>query len=181
MTRFFTPFSAVTLLLLCGPAAAAPQAETPAVPALVAACPVQANTTDKQAEAQACDLTVHHWLFNKDAQGAGQLPAANAAWELVRLPHTPKREPLVVNDQWQGTMWYKTTLDLSKQQAGQQLWLQFGGAMNVADVYVDGLHLRQHLGGYLPFSVDLTPYLQQQAKPAKTIEVLVRLDNRTMR
>ncbi|WP_084164387.1 glycoside hydrolase family 2 protein [Rheinheimera texasensis] len=177
MTRFFTPFSALTLLLLCGhasagqQASAAPQAEAPAVPALVAACPAQIQTS-------ACDLTVHHWLFSKDALGAGQLPAANAHWELVRLPHTPKREPLVVNDQWQGTMWYKTTLDLSKQQAGQQLWLQFGGAMNVADVYVDGLHLRQHLGGYLPFSVDLTPYLQQQAKQPEKVEVLVRLDNR---
>jgi len=177
MTRFFTPFSALTLLLLCGQASAgqqasaAPQAKAPAVPAVVAACPAQIQTS-------ACDLTVHHWLFSKDAQGAGQLPAANAAWELVRLPHTPKREPLVVNDQWQGTMWYKTTLDLSKQQAGQQLWLQFGGAMNVADVYVDGLHLRQHLGGYLPFSVDLTPYLQQQAKQPEKVEVLVRLDNR---
>lgn len=177
MTRFFTPFSAATLLFLCGQtaagqqASAAPQAEAPAVPALVAACPAQIQTS-------ACDLTVHHWLFSKDAQGAGQLPAANASWELVRLPHTPKREPLVVNDQWQGTMWYKTTLDLSQQQTGQQLWLQFGGAMNVADVYVDGLHLRQHLGGYLPFSVDLTPYLQQQAKRPETIELLVRLDNR---
>ncbi|WP_348728909.1 glycoside hydrolase family 2 TIM barrel-domain containing protein [Rheinheimera texasensis] len=171
MTRFFTPFSALTLLLLCGQASAAPQAEAPAVPALVAACPAQIQTS-------ACDLTLHHWLFSKDAHGAGQLPAANASWELVRLPHTPKREPLVVNDQWQGTMWYKTTLDLSQQQAGQQLWLQFGGAMNVADVYVDGLHLRQHLGGYLPFSVDLTPYLQQQAKLPERVEVLVRLDNR---
>lgn len=177
MTRFFTPFSALTLLLLCGQASAgqqasaAPQAEAPAVPALVAACPAQLQTS-------ACDLTVHHWLFSKDAKGAGQLPAANASWELVRLPHTPKREPLVVNDQWQGTMWYKTTLDLTKQQAGQQLWLQFGGAMNVADVYVDGMHLRQHLGGYLPFSVDLTPYLQQQAKRPEKVEVLVRLDNR---
>ncbi len=184
MTRFFTPFSALTLLLLCGQtaagqqASAAPQAEAPAVPALIAACPVQTSTTDTQAAAQACDLTLHHWLFSKDAHGAGQLPAANASWELVRLPHTPKREPLVVNDQWQGTMWYKTTLDLSQQQAGQQLWLQFGGAMNVADVYVDGLHLRQHLGGYLPFSVDLTPYLQQQAKRPERVEVLVRLDNR---
>lgn len=171
MTRFFVPAAAVSLSLLCWPALATEAVALPAVPAVVAACPAQTA-------ARACDLTLHHWLFSKDAQGAGQLPAANAAWELVRLPHTPKREPLVVNDQWQGTMWYKTTLDLSHQQAGQQLWLQFGGAMNVADVYVDGLHLRQHLGGYLPFSVDLTPYLQQQAKRPEKVELLVRLDNR---
>lgn len=171
MTRFFVPSAAVGLSLLCWQALATETVAQQTIPTLVAACPAQTA-------AQACDLTVHHWLFSKDAQGAGQLPAAYTRWELVRLPHTPKREPLVVNDQWQGTMWYKTTLNLSQLQAGQQLWLQFGGAMNVADVYVDGLHLRQHLGGYLPFSVDLTPYLQQQAKRPEKVEVLVRLDNR---
>ena len=172
MTRFFVPSSALSLLLLCSQVAAAQSATAPAVPALIAACPTQIQTT-------ACDLTVHHWLFSKDQHGAGQLPAADAAWELVRLPHTPKREPMVVNDQWQGTMWYKTTLQLpTNRNDQQQLWLQFGGAMNVADVYVDGLHLRQHLGGYLPFSVDLTPYLALQSKQPEKIEILVRLDNR---
>jgi len=175
MMRFFVPSSALGLLFLCGQVAAEQPATAPAVPALIAACPTQIQT-------KACDLTVHHWLFSKDEQGAGQLPAADAKWELVRLPHTPKREPLVVNDQWQGTMWYKTRLQLTADQQpnqlGQQLWLQFGGAMNVADVYIDGLHLRQHLGGYLPFSVDLTPYLQQQAKRPEAVEIMVRLDNR---
>ena len=177
MTRFFVPSSALSLLLLCGQvaagqqASAAQQATASAVPALIAACPTQIQT-------KACDLTVHHWLFSKDQHGAGQLPAADAAWELVRLPHTPKREPMVVNDQWQGTMWYKTTLQLPTNRNDQQLWLQFSGAMNVADVYVDGLHLRQHLGSYLPFSVDLTPYLALQSKQPEKIEILVRLDNR---
>lgn len=171
MTRFFVPSSALSLLFLCGQVAAGQPATAPAEPALIAACPTQIQT-------QACDLTMHHWLFSKDQHGAGQLPAADAAWELVRLPHTPKREPMVVNDQWQGTMWYKTTLQLPTNRNDQQLWLQFGGAMNVADVYVDGLHLRQHLGGYLPFSVDLTPYLALQSKQPEKIEILVRLDNR---
>lgn len=169
MSRFLP----LTLALLCAHCVAAEL--PPATPQIAATCPAQ---TQPQAQAKACDLTLHHWLFNKDDQGAGQLPAADAVWELVRLPHTPKREPLVVNDQWQGTMWYKTRLQLPADPDAQQLWLQFGGAMNVADVYVDGVHLRQHLGGYLPFSVDLTPYLQQQAKRPETIEILVRLDNR---
>lgn len=174
MTRLSVSSTACSLLLLCGQSIAAPQTTAPAVTTQPAVCPVGTAATTA---ALACDLPLHHWLFTKDATGAGQLPAGDASWEIVRLPHTPKREPLVVNDQWQGTMWYKTSIQLPAQRHGQQFWLQFGGAMNVADVYVNGLHLRQHLGGYLPFSVDLTPYLPAAAQNDH-LEILVRLDNR---
>ncbi len=174
MTRLSVSSTACSLLLLCGQSIAAPQTTAPAVTTQPAVCPVGTAATPA---ALACDLPLHHWLFTKDATGAGQLPAGDASWEIVRLPHTPKREPLVVNDQWQGTMWYKTSIQLPAQRHGQQFWLQFGGAMNVADVYVNGLHLRQHLGGYLPFSVDITPYLPA-AVQTDHLEILVRLDNR---
>ena len=120
----------------------------------------------------ACDVTVSHWLFTSDKQGAGQLPTNDATWQRVRVPHTPVLEPLVVNNQWQGTAWYKTTLNLAALEQ-QQLWLHFAGAMNIADVYLNGQHLRQHIGGYLPFAVDLTQF----AKTGDN-ELLVRLDNR---
>lgn len=120
----------------------------------------------------ACDVTVSHWLFTNSTEGAGQLPSTDANWQLVRVPHTPVLEPLVVNNQWQGTAWYKTTLKLTALEQ-QQLWLHFAGAMNIADVYLNGQHLRQHIGGYLPFAVDLTKF----AKTGDN-ELLVRLDNR---
>ena len=180
MPRLTIRYSALSLALWCSQAVASEPATTvtPVMPAMVTACPSGQATV-------ACDLTVHHWLFSKDQHGAGQLPRADAQWESVRLPHIPKREPLLVNHQWQGTMWYKTNLQVPTDLQGQQVWLQFGGAMNVADVYLDGLHLRQHLGGFLPFSIDLTPYLTRQhqadtaaAGQSKTVEIMVRLDNR---
>ncbi len=120
----------------------------------------------------ACDVTVSHWLFTNSTEGAGQLPSTDANWQRVRVPHTPVLEPLVVNNQWQGTAWYKTTLNLTALEQ-QQLWLHFAGAMNIADVYLNGQHLRQHIGGYLPFAVDLTQFVK-----AGDNELLVRLDNR---
>jgi beta-galactosidase len=45
------------------------------------------------------------WKFAKDLSESGlyQTPDFDdTSWEDVTLPHTPRIEPLVVNDQWQG-------------------------------------------------------------------------------
>jgi len=95
------------------------------------------------------------------------------AWQQVSLPHTPVIEPLVVNNQWQGICWYRKTFHLPKNSSGKVLFLKFEGAMNVADVWVNGEKMIHHLGGYLPFTIDFTAV----AKPGQDNLVMVRLDN----
>ena len=56
----------------------------------------------------------------------------------------------------------------------KRVTVQFGAAMQTADVWVNGLHKTRHLGGYLPFTVDLT----QDAAAGKPIVIAARLDNR---
>lgn len=97
-----------------------------------------------------------------------------AKWEGVRLPHTPYVEPLTVLHQWQGICYYKKNLTVSPREASGRLWLEFEGAMHLADVWVNGKHLMQHAGGYTPFVVDVTGLLTA----GKENEILVRLDNR---
>ncbi len=95
-------------------------------------------------------------------------------WEKVQLPHTPKIEPLIVNDQFQGDAWYKKTIATDKSWKGKQITLKFESAMNVAEVWLNGEKLTTHVGGYLPFSVNLTEKLKWDSSN----ELLVRLDNR---
>lgn len=95
-------------------------------------------------------------------------------WESVSLPHTPWVEPLVVLHQWQGVCYYRKYLNIDKKNIGKQLWLEFEGAMHLADVWVNGHHLTQHAGGYTPFVVDVTGLLRAD----RANEVLIRLDNR---
>jgi beta-galactosidase len=74
------------------------------------------------------------------------------SWELVNLAaHTPFVENLVVVHQWQGICYYKKILHVNREEAKQQLWLEFGGAMSLADVWINGQHVTQHAGGYTPF------------------------------
>ncbi len=95
-------------------------------------------------------------------------------WEQVCLPHTPFIEPLVVLHQWQGVCYYRKQLSIQKECVNKQLWLEFEGAMHLADIWVNGHHMLQHSGGYTPFVVDVTGMLRAD----ESNEILVRLDNR---
>jgi len=126
-------------------------------------------------------LTIHsainfnnNWQFILSADSSDVFnPGSNLVWESVRLPHTPVIEPLVVNDQWQGICWYRKDFVLPANAVGKRLFLRFEGAMNVADVWVNGVKKTRHLGGYLPFVIDFT----DEAVPDALNHVIVRLDN----
>lgn len=98
---------------------------------------------------------------------------ARGTWENVRLPHTPRVEPLVVREQWQGICYYHRSLDISAREAVGRLWIEMEGAMCVADLWVNDRHVSQHAGGFTPFVVDLTGLLHKG-----TNSLTVRLDNR---
>ncbi|AUS04893.1 glycoside hydrolase family 2 TIM barrel-domain containing protein [Pseudotamlana carrageenivorans] len=95
-------------------------------------------------------------------------------WESVQLPHTPKIEPEVVNNQWQGICWYRKSFVLDDNMQSKKLYLKFEGAMNIAKVWVNGEKLLTHQGGYLPFVVDFTTVAKFKANNT----VAVKLDNR---
>ncbi len=98
----------------------------------------------------------------------------DADWEKVKLPHTPRIEPLVVNDQWQGICWYRKNFSVDVSHRGKKIFIEFEGAMQIADVWVNGKHKTTHNGGYLPFTIDITDDVLFN----KDNLIAVRLDNR---
>ena len=95
-------------------------------------------------------------------------------WEKVQLPHTPRLEPEIVNDQWQGISWYRKNFMLTNDLKEKRLYVKFEGAMNIAEVWVNGEKLMTHQGGYLPFLVDFT----NVANFDQENTIAVKLDNR---
>lgn len=118
-------------------------------------------------------------FFLGDVDGAEAGGFNDRAWSGATLPHTARIESLVTGApgsdtyQWQGTCWYRKRFSLSRQNAARKLFLMFDGAMNVADVWLNGAHLGQHLGGWLPFGFDISG----RAVAGDNV-VAVRLDNR---
>lgn len=95
-------------------------------------------------------------------------------WEKVRLPHTANVEPKIVNNQWQGISWYKKEFTLSENLKNKKLFLHFEGAMNIAEVWINGKKLIKHQGGYLPFTIDFS----KVAKFDENNTIAVKLNNK---
>jgi beta-galactosidase len=114
------------------------------------------------------------WSFYRDdgrtVTNALQVPAGS--WQQVNLPHAARIEPRVPTAPWQGTVFYKKQLDV-RLRPGERAILRFDAVMNVADVWLNGQHLGQHLGGYLPFAFDITPALRARGGN----ELVVRANN----
>jgi beta-galactosidase len=120
------------------------------------------------------------WRFLRDdPSGAADPRLDDGEWEPAVLPHTARIEALVTGPhgspdaQWQGVCWYRRRLRLDGS-GGEHVLLRFDGAMNVADVWLDGERVGGHQGGYLPFVIDLS----ERVRPARDHLLAVRLDNR---
>lgn len=94
-------------------------------------------------------------------------------WDNVVLPHSSYIEPLVIEKQQQGISFYRKTFLAEKNWKGKKVFIRFGGAMITADIWINGRHILQHTGGYLPFTIDLSDDIVFGQKNV----ISIRLDN----
>jgi len=105
------------------------------------------------------------WLHSR-----GEIPGDAAkvpsfrddAWSEVQLPHSPK--PFSLRPEWklktEGIDWYRRCFRLPESMRGHKVYIEFEGADQVADVWINGIHLLKHSGAFLPFTGDVTDFLQ---------------------
>ena len=76
---------------------------------------------------------------------------------------------------WPGAyLWYRRTVTLPAGFRRGRLLLQFGAVDQIATVYVDGTELFTHVGGFTPFTVDVT-----DAARSDSFTLLVRVSDTT--
>ena len=83
----------------------------------------------------------------------------------VDLPHTWNAQDGQDggNDYYRGTCWYAKKLTTPSLD-GRQLWIEFEGAAMTAEVFLNGVRLCRHEGGYSTFRVNLTPNLKPEGE-----------------
>lgn len=60
-----------------------------------------------------------------------------------------------------GYVWYERTFVIPDSWNGQRMVLRFGSATHHAVVWVDGVEVVRHKGGFLPFQADITELMEQ--------------------
>lgn len=100
----------------------------------------------------------HDWLFIAENVADS---IADSAFETVTLPHTNKIFPHHNFDdaEYQFVSTYRKRFTLPEPRNGRRIYLDFEGAMTAATVSINGHTFEEHKGGYVPFSYDITDYL----------------------
>ncbi len=77
---------------------------------------------------------------------------------------------------YEGTIWYRKTFDYTPSKEDNRIFIHFGAVNYEADVYLNGKILGKHIGGFTPFSYEITSLLKD-----KDNSLVVRVDNKRKR
>ncbi len=96
--------------------------------------------------------------FKGNMKGAESVSFDDSAWEVVSTPHTVELMPAEASGcrNYQGPVWYRKHFVVPAETKGQHVSIHFEAVMGKQDIYVNGKLIKKHLGGYLPFNIDLT-------------------------
>ena len=98
------------------------------------------------------------WAFSTKKEGEPGMPSKSGS---IRVPFCPEsrlsgvRKRIEADD----VMLYGTKFEVPEEWNGKRFIVHFGAVDQTAKVYVDGKYAGSHEGGYLPFSIDITDFL----------------------
>jgi len=99
------------------------------------------------------------WRFHRgDLPGAEKADFIDTEWEVVSTPHTVQLMPAEASGcrNYQGIAWYRKHFVLPEETQGHDVFLHFEAIMGKQKFYVDGRLVKEHEGGYLPITLNLT-------------------------
>ena len=101
----------------------------------------------------------HNWLYSEKSSPEAVQPNFNdRAFTRVNIPHTNKLLPASGFDEkeYMFVSVYRRHFRLPKELKGQRIFVDFGGVMTAARVFINGKDLGEYRGGYTPFSFELS-------------------------
>lgn len=110
------------------------------------------------------------WKFAFDDQLAWRAPESVKWSGDIQVPFAPETPQSGINDtDFHHSCWYEREIDIPKI-GDERILLHFGAVDYSTEVWVNGIRVGNHEGGYTPFSFDITDYV----RPKKAATVTVR-------
>jgi beta-galactosidase len=123
------------------------------------------------------------WRFARGEHSAAEaVDFDDSAWLSVRVPHDwaiagpyqPQGDGHTGKLPWRGEGWYRKHFQLSAQDAGKRVYLDFDGVMAMPRVYVNGRLAGSWDYGYMSFRVDATDFVKTDAPNVVAVHVDTR-------
>jgi hypothetical protein len=97
------------------------------------------------------------WKFKlADVPSAQATSFDDTSWSTVGLPHSFSLPYFSSLQFYTGYGWYRKHFNVPAEWSGKRVFLEFEGAFQDAQVYLNGKSIGRHLGGYTGFSFDVT-------------------------
>jgi hypothetical protein len=99
------------------------------------------------------------WKFKTDPSDVGEKSnwcspdLDDSSWDEIKVPSVWESSGYVDYD---GTAWYRKSLNLPSSFAGKRISIEFGAVDYFSKIWLNGKFLGEHEGGYTPFKFDVT-------------------------
>ncbi len=116
----------------------------------------------------------HDWLFSEKNLPNATRPLFNdAGFKRVTIPHTNKMLPWHGFDdkEYEFVSVYRRHFRPPVALQNQRVFVDFGGVMTAATVWINGKKLGEYRGGYTPFSFELTQHINWRGDNVLAVEV----------
>jgi beta-galactosidase/beta-glucuronidase len=114
------------------------------------------------------------WDFALDNDAAWAEPGTVSWSQTIKVPFSPETRASGVNeDGYFRVVWYRHSFNRPELAPGQRLLLHFGAVDYNAEVWVNGIKVCSHQGGYTPFHADITDVLKETGAQ----EIIVRAED----
>lgn len=122
------------------------------------------------------------WDFAADPDGTAtpeEVARDGHDWpQTITVPFAWETEASGVGANWLEYGWYRRTVTVPADWSGQRVVLHFGAVHHLAAVWVAGVAVGEHEGGYTPFEFDITDALAGRCEATVLVRVWAPADKR---
>lgn len=105
------------------------------------------------------------WDFAPDPTQSGVergLANDSAEWpSAINVPFAWETSASGIESHWLSCGWYRRSIEVPSAWNGSRVVLHFGAIHHAATVWVNGIEVGSHIGGYTPFEIDITKSLSE--------------------